>query len=73
MIDDRKRPSLDPDRVYPGLGALPLPAFFATLDELGYDGPVSVELFNSSYYELPIDENVANAYAALQPYLEGRS
>ena len=63
----------DPDRVYPGLGALPLPAFFATLDELGYDGPVSVELFNSSYYELPIDENVANAYAALQPYLEGRS
>ena len=63
----------DPDRVYPGQGALPLAAYFAALDELGYDGPVSVELFNQGYYQRPIDEIAANAYAGLRPYLEERS
>ena len=63
----------DVDRVYPGQGILPLQAYFAVLNDLGYDGPVSVELFNPSYYELPIDENVASAYAALKPYLETSS
>ena len=63
----------DPDRVYPGLGALPLATYFAVLDELGYDGPVSLELFNQTYYQQPIDEIAAQAFTALQPYLESLS
>jgi 2-keto-myo-inositol isomerase len=55
----------DPDRVYPGKGALPLPQYFATLRELGYIGPISVELFNQDYYQQPIDEITRNAYQSL--------
>jgi 2-keto-myo-inositol isomerase len=60
----------DPDRVYPGAGALPLPTYFQILRELGYRGPVSVELFNQSYYQQPIDEITANAYRTLAAYME---
>jgi 2-keto-myo-inositol isomerase len=60
----------DPDRVYPGQGAMPLPTYFQILDELGYDGPVSVELFNQDYYRRPIDEIASNAYRSLMPFLE---
>jgi 2-keto-myo-inositol isomerase len=59
----------DPDRVYPGAGALPLPTYFQILRDLGYHGPVSVELFNQSYYQQPIDVITANAYHTLLPYL----
>ncbi|RIK34100.1 MAG: hypothetical protein DCC55_33735 [Chloroflexi bacterium] len=59
----------DPDRVYPGAGALPLYTYFEILRELGYHGPVSVELFNTGYYQLPIDEIADNAYQSLLPYL----
>jgi 2-keto-myo-inositol isomerase len=59
----------DPDRVYPGQGDLPLATYFGVLREKGYDGPVSVELFNKSYYERPIDEIAQNAYNSLQSFL----
>jgi 2-keto-myo-inositol isomerase len=59
----------DPDRVYLGLGEMPLATYFAILREKGYNGPLSVELFNKSYYERPIDEITRNAYRSLQPYL----
>jgi 2-keto-myo-inositol isomerase len=58
----------DPDRVYPGAGAMPLPTYFAILRDLGYQGPVSVELFNRDYYERPIEEITLNAYRSLQHY-----
>ena len=60
----------DPDRVYPGQGAMPLSSYFAILDDLGYTGPVSIELFNQAYYQQPIEEIASAAYASLQPYLE---
>jgi 2-keto-myo-inositol isomerase len=60
----------DPDRVYPGQGALPLSTYFQILRELNYDGPVSVELFNQEYYQQPIDTIARNAYRSLRPYLE---
>lgn len=59
----------DPDRVYPGAGALPLPTYFQILRDLGYHGPVSVELFNQEYYKQPIDEITANAYRSLMASL----
>jgi 2-keto-myo-inositol isomerase len=60
----------DPDRVYPGRGALPLPTYFTILQELGYRGPVSVELFNQEYYRQPIAEIARTAFDSLMPYLE---
>jgi 2-keto-myo-inositol isomerase len=59
----------DPDRVYPGQGALPLAAYFQTLRDLDYTGPVSVELFNQEYYQQPIQTIAGNAYQSLHAFL----
>lgn len=40
----------DGDRVYPGDGDIPLDDLFAVLGEIGYRGPVSVELFNAELW-----------------------
>jgi sugar phosphate isomerase/epimerase len=40
----------DSDRVYPGDGNIPLAEMFAALREMGYTGPVSLELFNAQYW-----------------------
>jgi 2-keto-myo-inositol isomerase len=59
----------DPDRVYPGQGALPLAAYFQVLRDLGYTGPVSVELFNQEYYQQPVETITRNAYQSLHSFL----
>ena len=41
----------DADRVWPGDGIAPLAATFDVLREIGFDGFVSLELFNSAYWE----------------------
>ncbi len=41
----------DSKRLYPGLGVLPLKKIKAHLDDIGYDGPVSVEIFRPEYWE----------------------
>ena len=47
---------LDPDRVMPGDGVIPLTRFLQALDEAGYAGPAEVELFNPKYREIdPLD------------------
>jgi sugar phosphate isomerase/epimerase len=40
----------DGDRVYPGDGDIPVDALFAVLEEIGYAGPVSLELFNEELW-----------------------
>ncbi|GMU20299.1 MAG: hypothetical protein AMXMBFR13_03960 [Phycisphaerae bacterium] len=40
----------DADRVYPGDGVAPLAQLFRDLSDIGYRGPVSIELFNPEYY-----------------------
>ncbi len=40
----------DADRVYPGDGIAPLHDLVRTLREIGYSGPLSLELFNQEYY-----------------------
>ena len=47
---------LDPDRVMPGDGVIPLTEFLQALDRAGYAGPAEVELFNPKYREIdPVD------------------
>jgi sugar phosphate isomerase/epimerase len=41
----------DSDRVYPGDGVAPLGEILRTLDEIGFDGCLSIELFNSAYWQ----------------------
>jgi 2-keto-myo-inositol isomerase len=40
----------DGDRVYPGDGNIPLAEMFGALEEIGYQGAVSLELFNAQYW-----------------------
>lgn len=40
----------DSERVYPGDGIAPLVQLFRDLAAIGYRGPVSIELFNPTYY-----------------------
>ena len=40
----------DGDRVYPGDGDIPVDELFAVLGEIGYAGPVSLELFNEELW-----------------------
>jgi 2-keto-myo-inositol isomerase len=40
----------DGDRVYPGDGDIPIADLFAVLEEIGYRGPVSLELFNEELW-----------------------
>jgi sugar phosphate isomerase/epimerase len=40
----------DADRVYPGDGNIPLDEMFGVLQEIGYNGAVSLELFNAQYW-----------------------
>ncbi|MER3403904.1 MAG: xylose isomerase [Chloroflexota bacterium] len=41
----------DADRVMPGDGVIDLPAMLRVLDEIGYAGPISLELFNQALWE----------------------
>ena len=41
----------DSKRLYPGLGVLPITRMKKALDSIGYDGPVSVEIFRPEYWE----------------------
>jgi sugar phosphate isomerase/epimerase len=41
----------DKDRIYPGEGIAPLAQLFRDLRDIGYRGPLSIELFNPVYYQ----------------------
>jgi sugar phosphate isomerase/epimerase len=41
----------DADRVYPGDGIAPLTELFQRLHEMGYEGSLSIELFNKEYWK----------------------
>ncbi len=55
----------DADRLYPGEGVLPLADTLRYFRSIGYQGAVSVEVFRRSYWELPIAEINARAYAGV--------
>jgi sugar phosphate isomerase/epimerase len=61
----------DSKRVLPGQGALDLEGFLATLAEMGYDGPLSVELFNRDLWaEDPVHVATASRNA-LEKVMKG--
>lgn len=41
----------DKHRIYPGDGILPLSGVLQQLEEIGYEGPLSVEMFNEEHYK----------------------
>jgi sugar phosphate isomerase/epimerase len=51
----------DGDRVYPGDGILPLTQMLRDLANIGYDGYLSVELFNAAYWQKDLKEVAATA------------
>jgi len=53
----------DDDRVLPGEeGALPLTAYLEALSGIGYDGPISVEVFHPKYENTDPNKGAAEAY-----------
>jgi 2-keto-myo-inositol isomerase len=56
----------DSDRVMPGEGILPLRDFFRMLKNIGYDGPISIELFNENYWNKPVCETTKIAFEKLK-------
>lgn len=56
------------DRVLMGDGILDLHALIGRIDELGYTGAYSIELFNEDLWQLPAVETAARCYASLLPY-----
>jgi 2-keto-myo-inositol isomerase len=52
----------DADRVYPGDGILPLDQMLRDLSSTGYDGYLSVELFNPAYWQQDPGEVAKTAY-----------
>ncbi len=46
----KRQDAADADRVYAGDGVAPLPAIFKDLYDVGFRGPVSLELFNEAYW-----------------------
>jgi len=51
-VDKPKSELRDSDRVFPGKGIIPLKELLGVIiNEKGYDGPLSLELFNEDYWE----------------------
>ena len=59
----------DSKRLYPGLGILPISEIKEHLDGIGYDGPVSVEIFRPEYWEQDPFEVAKEAKAATEKVL----
>ena len=55
----------DSDRVLPGEGVLDLPGIIAALEDNGYEGFFSIELFNEDLWRLPTKESARRCYESL--------
>ncbi len=60
----------DAQRLYPGLGILPLHGYLNALREIGYEGFVSVEIFREEYWLDDHSSIVTNAKTHLDAVLE---
>ncbi len=59
----------DSKRLYPGLGILPIKEIKSHLDNIGFTGPVSVEIFRPEYWEQDPFEVAIKAKAATEKVL----
>lgn len=55
------------DRVLPGQGILDLHALLAKLEEFGYQGFYSIEMFNDELWKMPPEQAAAQCYQSLLP------
>ena len=56
----------DADRVFPGLGDMPIAETLRGLIASGFDGALSLELFNKDYWKRPAREVAAEGLAAMK-------
>jgi 2-keto-myo-inositol isomerase len=56
----------DKDRVYPGDGVAPLTQIIRQLTANGFQGVFSLELFNPTYWQQPVDEVLATGLAKMK-------
>jgi 2-keto-myo-inositol isomerase len=63
----------DFDRVLPGEGVLELPEIIAALEESGYEGYFSIEMFSAELWGLPAKEAARRCYESLLPLCERES
>jgi len=61
---------IDGERLLPGDGIIDLAAFLQSLDKIGYDGPVSVETFDSELKKLGAEEAAEKAGKAMKSVWE---
>ena len=59
----------DVHRLYPGEGVIPLKEIISGLKEIGYDGPVSLEMFRPEYWTLPPEEVAKKGIEAIRKFL----
>ena len=55
------------DRVLPGQGCLDLQQIFGRLEQFGYQGYFSIEMFDEQLWAMPADQAAAKMYASLLP------
>lgn len=60
----------DSDRVYPGDGILPLPQMLRDLARIGYQGYLSIELFNPGYWQNDLREVAKKAKQKTEAVIE---
>jgi 4-hydroxyphenylpyruvate dioxygenase len=60
----------DKQRVHVGRGALPLRQFFKTLDGIGYQGFLSLELFNEDYWAMEARRVAVEGMDALRQFFD---
>jgi len=60
----------DSDRILPGEGDIPLSPLLARLSEIGYEGPVSIELMNPQIWQIPAAQFGEIGISSLRTLLE---
>lgn len=53
-------------RLFPGEGIVPIPEILDVLNRKGYRGPLSLEIFNTDYWQRPMQEIARHGFAAMQ-------
>jgi 2-keto-myo-inositol isomerase len=59
----------DAHRVYPGEGVIPLKEIVSGLKGIGYDGPVSLEMFRPEYWARPPEEVARRGMQSIKKYI----
>lgn len=67
----RREEITDSDRVYPGDGIAPVRDVLQTLRHIGFDGYLSIELFNEAYWQQDPAAVAQTALAKLQSQIDG--